>query len=192
MKYLDHDFFLEKLRELALAREVLDIGGGEDPAKLRFAHVLAATRVQLVDFDPKTNPDVVADIMALPFPDASAEAIICTSVLQHVTDPVRATSELKRILRPGGKLLLSVPFAWPYHGGGEVRDYYRFSEDAIKFFFKDFQRIEIVRMGGTALTILHFIPFDWIRKPLWPIGRWVDRAIPARHTTPGYCVFAIK
>src|ERR1700719_1793995 len=55
------------------------------------------------------------DIHALPFPDASFDAVICSSVLYHqwVGDVEGAVQEMHRVLRPGGALLIIVP-AFPF------------------------------------------------------------------------------
>ena len=55
------------------------------------------------------------DIHALPFPDASFDAVICSSVLYHqwVSDVEGAVREMHRVLRPGGTLLINVP-AFPF------------------------------------------------------------------------------
>src|SRR2546430_16167378 len=55
------------------------------------------------------------DICALPFPDASFDAVICSSVLYHqwVGDTAGAVYEMHRVLRPGGVLLVNVP-AFPF------------------------------------------------------------------------------
>ncbi|GAB4203773.1 MAG: class I SAM-dependent methyltransferase [Sandaracinaceae bacterium] len=55
--------------------------------------------------------DIVSDIAAIPVPDGSFDAVLCTEVLEHVPDPVRVIHELARILRSGGKLILTAPFA---------------------------------------------------------------------------------
>jgi SAM-dependent methyltransferase len=64
--------------------------------------------------------DVVSDIAAIPAPDESFDAVLCSEVLEHVPDPTRALDEFARLLRPGGKLIITAPFASfvhmaPYH-----------------------------------------------------------------------------
>jgi ubiquinone/menaquinone biosynthesis C-methylase UbiE len=64
--------------------------------------------------------DVVSDIAAIPLPDKSFDAVLCSEVLEHVPDPTRALDEFARLLKPGGKLILTAPFASfvhmaPYH-----------------------------------------------------------------------------
>lgn len=45
----------------------------------------------------------------LPFADESFDLITCSEVLEHIRNPVRALREMRRMLKPGGKLLLSTP-----------------------------------------------------------------------------------
>ena len=64
--------------------------------------------------------DLVSDIAAIPAPDASFDAILCSEVLEHVPDPNLALDEFARLLKPGGRLILTAPFASmvhqaPYH-----------------------------------------------------------------------------
>ncbi|TCJ17462.1 SAM-dependent methyltransferase [Flaviaesturariibacter flavus] len=64
--------------------------------------------------------DIVSDITAIPLPDASVDAIMCTEVFEHIPDAVAAIREFSRLVKPGGYLLLTAPFASithfaPYH-----------------------------------------------------------------------------
>jgi len=60
------------------------------------------------DLDP-AGVDVQLDITGMPFEDSAFDAIICSHVLEHVPDDRAAMSELARVLRPGGWLLVLVP-----------------------------------------------------------------------------------
>jgi SAM-dependent methyltransferase len=58
---------------------------------------------------------IVSDITAVPEPAASFDAILCTEVLEHVADPLKAVDEFSRLLRPGGVLIMTAPFASLVH-----------------------------------------------------------------------------
>lgn len=55
--------------------------------------------------------DIVSDIIEIPEPDASFDAIMCIEVLEHLPSPIEALKEFSRLLRPGGQLILTAPFA---------------------------------------------------------------------------------
>jgi SAM-dependent methyltransferase len=64
--------------------------------------------------------DLVSDITAIPAPDASFDAVLCSEVLEHVPEPTHALDEFARLLKPGGVLILTAPFSSithqaPYH-----------------------------------------------------------------------------
>ena len=67
-----------------------------------------------------TRIDLVSDITAIPAPDASFDAILCSEVLEHVPEPTHALDEFARLLKPKGVLILTAPFSSnvhmaPYH-----------------------------------------------------------------------------
>jgi SAM-dependent methyltransferase len=78
---------------------------------------------------------VRGDVLDLPFPDGSFDAVIAAEVLEHVPADERAMAEIARVLRPGGRIAVTVPRWWPericwalsrsYHDvpGGHVRIY---------------------------------------------------------------------
>jgi SAM-dependent methyltransferase len=82
-----------------------------------------------------TADAVRGDVLALPFPDDSFDAVIVAEVLEHIPDDTGAMAEIQRVLRPGGRLAATVPRWWPekicwalsteYHDvpGGHVRIY---------------------------------------------------------------------
>lgn len=59
--------------------------------------------------------DLVSDIWKIPAPDASFDAILCTEVFEHIPFPNETVQEFSRLLRPGGTLLLTAPFACLRH-----------------------------------------------------------------------------
>lgn len=64
--------------------------------------------------------DIVSDIVNIPVENASFDAILCSEVLEHIPDPVKALDEFARVLKPGGILILTAPFVSlvhfaPYH-----------------------------------------------------------------------------
>ena len=64
--------------------------------------------------------DLVSDITAIPAPNGSFDAILCSEVLEHVPEPTHALDEFLRLLKPGGILILTAPFSSlvhmaPYH-----------------------------------------------------------------------------
>jgi SAM-dependent methyltransferase len=61
------------------------------------------------------RPDVYFDGLSIPYDEASFDSVICTQVLEHSVDPDALLREMCRVLRPGGRLLITVPFMWGLH-----------------------------------------------------------------------------
>lgn len=77
----------------------------------------------------KKSVEVFGDGNRLAFRDACFDTVLCTEVLEHLPDPARVLREMARVLRPGGTLLLTVPFSQPLH---ELpSDYYRFTPSSL-------------------------------------------------------------
>jgi ubiquinone/menaquinone biosynthesis C-methylase UbiE len=95
-------------------RRLLDVGGGTGnyAAALRDEGwqpvVCDRSPEMLAHAAAKGLEAVEADAQALPFEDASFDAVICVSMLHHVDDPPRALAEQRRVLRPGGRGALMV------------------------------------------------------------------------------------
>ncbi len=75
------------------------------------------------------RPDVFADAGRLPFADASVDTVILAEVLEHLREPAAALAEIRRVLRPGGVLLASMPFLYPVHDA--PHDYQRYTRHGL-------------------------------------------------------------
>jgi SAM-dependent methyltransferase len=62
-----------------------------------------------------TRPDIFADAGALPIRDSSIDTVLLLEVLEHVGDARAVLANIARVLKPGGLLLLSMPFLYPLH-----------------------------------------------------------------------------
>ncbi|GAA0714047.1 class I SAM-dependent methyltransferase [Dokdonella soli] len=61
------------------------------------------------------RPDLFADASQLPLADASVDTVVILEVMEHLRRPHEALQEIARVLRPNGRLLLSMPFLYPIH-----------------------------------------------------------------------------
>ncbi|MBW8368696.1 MAG: class I SAM-dependent methyltransferase [Arenimonas sp.] len=115
------------------AGSLLDIGAGD-----RWIEGKLPIPVNYVALDfPATGrdlyaatPDVYADAARLPFADASFDGVLCLEVLEHVRDPAAVMLEIARVLKPGGKGWLSMPFLYPVHDA--PFDFQRFTEHGVR------------------------------------------------------------
>jgi ubiquinone/menaquinone biosynthesis C-methylase UbiE len=102
-------------------KEIADVGCGTGAILSRLGNPEKNVGIDLapeaISFCRQRGLDNIqqGDIHALPFPDASFDAVICSSVLYHqwVSDVEGAIGEMHRVLRPGGTLLINVP-AFPF------------------------------------------------------------------------------
>ena len=135
---------------------LLDMGCGKAP--LYGAYRPFATDVQCIDWGASLHGsdylDKVCDLTAtIPYPDASFDTILLSDVLEHLPEPMNCWREMSRLLAPGGKVLLNVPFYYQVHE--EPHDYYRYTEFALRRFAASsgFEVLELEPIGG-AIEIL--------------------------------------
>lgn len=191
-------FISDSLSRIAREKIILDVGGGERFGKWmkEYEHLFSESDYRTFDFDASTGADVIGDIHAIPLPDASVDAVICSSVLEHVRDPRQAIAEMRRILRKGGKLFIYVPSTYPYHARpGHYPDYWRFFDDTLRDLLAGFNSIELRKQGGYFLALSFFFPAQHrLRFLLDPIVTALDTLLntQARSTTAGYYVYAVS
>jgi len=114
----------------------LDVGCGMKPYESLFKSIAKSyigidhPITQGGSYGTLTRADIFSDAPSFPFKNETFDSVICTQVLEHVSDPSIKVNEIARVLVPGGTAVISVPFAWPLH---EVPyDFYRYTEFGLK------------------------------------------------------------
>lgn len=134
---------------------VVDLGCGTQPYRALFA---GASRYLGVDRpgmpDSGEVVDVFGDAEDIPLAASRADVVVCTEVMEHIGDPRRMLADIHRVLRPGGALVLSVPFIWHIHD--EPHDYWRFTEYGLRRILGDagFTVESLVPVNGFAGAVL--------------------------------------
>jgi SAM-dependent methyltransferase len=101
------------------------------------------SKIKTLDINSKATCDYTADICRSNtkiIPNSSFDFVLCTEVLEHTLEPSKAVKEIKRILKSGGLLFLSVPFNFRIHG--PLPDCWRFTEHGLRHLFRDFIEID--------------------------------------------------
>jgi len=129
---------------------ILDFGAG-NPKKEELFH-----NVVRMDFLHYSSTHIVSNKKNLPFRDGSVDHIISESVFEHVQDPWHCASELHRVLKKGGRVLIDTAFMQPVHS--DPYHFYNMTLQGLKETFKMFTEIrsgvEPYQTSGTTLNIL--------------------------------------
>ncbi len=158
--------WLQVERTLKTCRgKVLDVGCGMQP----YRQFLDATKTEYIGIDregPLSQPTLIGDAERIPLADSSVDVVISTQVLEHLPNPALALSEALRVLRPGGRLILSVPGVWPAHE--RPHDYWRFTRDGVEHLLRErgVEFSEVVGLGRLWATLGQMLNLELQRKPL--------------------------
>jgi len=162
------EIFQKWLSEFAEQRlEVLDVGGRIQPYRPLLEGRLL--RYVAVDLRRTLLVNVVARGEQLPHGDGQFDLVICTQVLQYIPQPQAVITEIYRVLKPGGRLLLSVPAACPRDADEEC---WRFFPAALRQLLQGFNEVEIVPEGGSIVGFFRtvnvclniFVRYRWLRS----------------------------
>ena len=143
---------------MSLANEIngltIDIGCGNKPyEKLFKVSNYIGIDLQTSIHDVKSFADIFYEGKTIPIKDNRVDSIICNQVFEHVFEPNLFLSELNRVLKLRGKLLITLPFVWDEHE--KPYDFARYSSFGIRYLL-DRYGFEIIVQNKTAgdLTIL--------------------------------------
>jgi SAM-dependent methyltransferase len=126
------EWISKQLKKLPANARLLDAGAGEQPYR-KFCDHLKYVSQDFAQYDHNSTSgglqmpewdygklDIVSDITAIPEPDQSFDAILCSEVFEHIPDPIAAIKEFSRLMKKGGTLIITAPFSSlthfaPYH-----------------------------------------------------------------------------
>jgi SAM-dependent methyltransferase len=184
---------------------LLDVGCGWQPHRALFGHVDRYVGVDGLDSGPV---DLYGDGLALPFRDEVFDSVLCNQVLEHVPEPGRLLAEIRRVLRPGGTLLLTAPQTWGLHR--EPDDFYRYTKYGLRYLAErsDLAPVEIVPTCGLWATLAQRIVdtavniyaahasrgakrvLSLVLIPVLIVGYAIDRVVGKRGDTLDYLMIA--
>lgn len=151
---------------------LLDVGCGRKPYCDLFS-VNQYVGLEIDTIDNRTNKlaDFFYDGEIFPFTDQSFDGVVCNQVLEHIFTPDGFLSEIRRVLKPGGKLLLTVPFVWDEHE--QPWDYARYSSFGLKSLLeKNGFEVAVQEKTNADVRVLcqlvnaYLYKIFWTRRPL--------------------------
>ena len=183
---------------------ILSVGSGgevyEHLKKLEANHNLIQS-----DINENRKPDVVTDVCNMTvFEDNIFDVVFIIEVLEHVKEPQNAINEIHRVLKPNGRLILSVPYLFPIHSA--PYDYYRFTKHGLEYLLRNYKQAEIKERSGYIDVFFVLLARMFITKDrksryvgafifllsmlTYPLALLFSLIYKADHATMGYFVTA--
>ncbi|MGI8622840.1 MAG: class I SAM-dependent methyltransferase [Solirubrobacteraceae bacterium] len=160
-------FVHEVARTVPAGSTVLDVGAGDAPYRELFAH----TDYTTVDWGQSLHDggqggtDLTASADAIPLPALTADLIMLTQVLEHVPRPLAVLQEQHRLLRDGGRLVVTVPMTWELHE--QPHDYFRYTAAGLRAVLEQtgFRVLRVTGRGGALESVAQLL-----RNLSWQLG----------------------
>ena len=164
---------------------VVDLGCGMKP----YQRWLGAGATRWVGLDLPSSvsgrpaADAFASVAAAPLRSGLADCVISTQVIEHLPRPWELFAEARRLLRPGGSLLVSAPQAQWLHE--EPHDYFRYTKYGLAELARSagLEPVRVLPFGG-ALALVGFLMATHVpmlgareRSPWWQVRRGRQAAI---------------
>ncbi|MGB8980804.1 MAG: class I SAM-dependent methyltransferase [Anaerolineales bacterium] len=208
---------MREIKSIARGR-MLDLGCGTRRYEVIFREFVDSyIGLDWPEIKGRAFPDVIGDAMNIPFMDASVDVVLATELMEHLPSPQDFLTEVARVLRKNGVLILSVPFMEPIHE--EPRDYYRFTPFSLRLLLEEhgFSLQRIWNKGGWWSVVLgsfvnqslydwstsldesgrrHYTLLTFVVLPVCALAQWLayqlDRLFRSRRYTLGYILVAVR
>lgn len=134
-----------------LTGRILDVGCGSKPYReLIPARDYVGMEIDTPDTRAGHTAEVYYDGVNFPLGNAEFDGVLCSQVFEHVFTPRQFLAEIHRVLRPGGVLVLTVPFVWDEHE--QPHDFARYSSFGLRSVLQE-AGFEIVAQRKTLADI---------------------------------------
>lgn len=154
--YIIRRELLRAIKDLApsISGSILDFGCGSKPYEFLFSGAASYLGVDLEGTGhdhSDSKVDVFYDGELLPFPDEMFDAVVSFEVFEHVFNLSDVLAEIRRVTKPSGTLLISIPFAWHEHE--QPYDFARYTSFGITHILAQ-SGYEVIKAKKTATHIL--------------------------------------
>jgi SAM-dependent methyltransferase len=130
---LRKEFVTQTFSRFGKRKRLLDLGCGDKPFLYIYKdYVETSVGIDVAQTIHGTEKvDIIYDGKKIPFPDGEFDYVFSTEVMEHVPEPKDFLKEAYRVLKPGGVLIMTVPFMLPLHE--EPYDFYRYTKYGLKY-----------------------------------------------------------
>lgn len=166
------------IRNEAIPGSILDIGSNFYNKEQYHRYFDNVTTLNLAE-QRGIAIDVIGSAYELPFADHSFDGVLCTEMIEHLETPQKAIDEMFRVLKPGGKVILSTPFVMPLHD--VPGDYFRYSPYGLRSLFSRFESVTVSPVTTTfeaLFIVMQRITYQsdwgiwtWMKLPFLVFGR---------------------
>ncbi|WP_020526573.1 methyltransferase domain-containing protein [Flexithrix dorotheae] len=147
---------------------LLDCGCGHVPYYSMYKNLVKDN--YCVDWDTSSNKNQYLDKIAnlnesIPYQDDMFDTVLLTDVLEHISNPKNLVSEINRVLKKGGKVIITVPFFYWIHE--PPHDFFRYTEFSLTNFCEEnnLKIIELESYGGLPDVMLDLFNKAFISNP---------------------------